>query len=78
MLWRIWSYTRPVLKFAKVVVKGIWPPMVNPAAMPIMFASAIPTSTNLSGKSLINGPSLNEPAKSAVNTIAFAKRLPTS
>ena len=42
--------------------------MVKPAAIPIMFASAIPTSIKRSGISFINGPNLKEPAKSAVNT----------
>jgi hypothetical protein len=29
-------------KLANVLVNGILPPIVNPAAIPIMFASAIP------------------------------------
>jgi hypothetical protein len=36
----------PVEKLANVPVKGILPPIVNPAAIPIMFASAIPIWKN--------------------------------
>jgi hypothetical protein len=41
------GHTLPVEKLAKVPVKGIFPPMVNPAAIPIMFASAIQFGKNV-------------------------------
>src|SRR5690606_6897868 len=60
-----WSYTLPVEKFAKVPVKGIFPPIVIPAAIPIIFASAIPIWKNRSGWFFLNSSILREPVKSA-------------
>ena len=39
----------PVEKLANVPVKGIFPPIVKPAAIPIMLASAIPIWKKRSG-----------------------------
>ena len=65
MLWRIWSYTRPVEKPAKVPVKGILPPMVIPVATPIMLASAMPTLKKRSGNASLKAFILSEPVKPA-------------
>ena len=65
MLWRTWSYTLPVLKLAKVPVNGTLPPMVSPAATPIMFASATPHWMKRSGNSFSKASILSDPVRSA-------------
>ena len=72
------SENSKVEKFAKVVVKGILPPMVNPAAMPIMLASAMPHWIKRSGKDFMKAFSFIEPAKSAVRATTFGLDLPNS
>ena len=52
--------------------------MVNPAAIPIIFASAIPTWKKRSGFSLINWSILSEPMRSAQSATTFGFVLPSS
>jgi hypothetical protein len=53
-LWAIpsltWSYARPVAKIANVEAYGTFPVVASPQAIDIMFASAVPTLKNRSGK----------------------------
>src|SRR5690606_11376107 len=46
-------------------VNGILPPMVRPAARPIILASAMPTWKKRSGNSFRKSPILSEPIRSA-------------
>src|SRR5690606_28168040 len=74
----IWSYTRPVEKLAKVPVNGILPPMVRPAARPIILASAMPTWKKRSGNSFRKSPILSEPIRSAQSPTTFGLARPAS
>ena len=76
--WRIWSYTRPVEKAAKVPVKGIFPPMVRPAAIPIILASAMPTWKKRVGFSSWNFSILSEPMRSAQSATTLGFLRPSS
>ena len=59
-------------------MKGIFPPIVNPAAIPIIFASATPTCINLLGFSSANSFIFKEPVKSAHNATTLLLFLPSS
>ena len=48
--------------------KTVFPETARPAATPIMLASAMPTSTNLSGVTALKDEVLVEPARSASMT----------
>ena len=52
--------------------------MVIPAAIPIIFASAIPTCVKRSGNSAMKASIFNEPTKSAHKATTFSFFLPAS
>ena len=51
-----------------VDAKATFPEAARPAAMPIMFCSAMPTSTNLSGQTFWKSEVFVDPARSASRT----------
>ena len=64
----ICSQHLPVAKTPNVEAKATLPEAASPAAMPIMFCSAIPTSTNLSGHTFWKSEVFVDPARSASRT----------
>ena len=64
----ICSQHLPVANTPNVDAKATFPDAARPAAMPIMFCSAMPTSTNLSGQTFLKSDVLVDPARSASRT----------
>ena len=62
------SKARPEANMAKVLATGIFPVRERPAAIPIMFDSAIPQSICLSGNFFLKTPVLVAAARSASST----------
>ena len=67
----ICSQHLPVANTPNVDANATLPDAARPAAMPIMFCSAIPTSTNLSGQTFWKSEVLVDPARSASRTTTF-------
>ena len=61
----ICSQHLPLANTANVDANTVLPDAARPAAMPMRFCSAIPTSTNLSGATFLNSEVLVDPARSA-------------
>ena len=75
---RICSNARPAANIAKELANGTRPVVDRPAAIPIIFDSAIPQSICLSGKAFLKIPVFVAPAKSASNTTRFSFSFPSS
>ncbi len=71
MLVLIWSYALPAANTANVLAYGIFPHVAIPAAVPIIFCSAIPISKNLSGNFSANSFVFVAFDRSASNTTIF-------
>jgi hypothetical protein len=67
-----------VANSAKEEAKGIFPQVANPAATPIMFASAMPTLKNLPGNRLAKKEVLVDAEQSLSRTTTFSSLSPNS
>ena len=65
---RTCSQARPVANMAKEWMKGFFPQVARPAAMPVMLASAMPMLKNRSGQTSANFLLMVEPDRSASST----------
>ena len=74
----ICSNALPAANIAKEDANGILPVVERPAAMPIILASAMPQSKNLSGNAFLKTPVFVAPARSASRTTTLGLTLPSS
>ncbi len=78
MEFRICSYARPDTNIANELINGVFPLAAKPAAMPAMFASAMPQLICLSGKASANLFVFVAAARSASKTTIFSSSFPSS